>query len=352
MRRSVLALLLLSICGLAAPVARASCGSSSCPIDLHALGFADDARFVFDVSFQYINQNRLRHAKGDFENEHDELRTINRITTLQLTSVITPRFQFSIVAPYVSRTHEHVDRASGEEERWRFGAFGDASVQGRYRVFRALWLSAAVKLPTGAKHEMSLGPAPEEAEVTIQPGSGSTDVVVGATYQGGIIRDTALGGRRSPNIHRSSARVVTPGSNRVRAAPANCGSAIGSAMPMRGGTSSCRGPRTTSIGPLSASSAMCSGPLPCTSARIRPWNRDVERAHGSVGKARREGLALLHRQRAGDPQRMRKRHDGHRLVLTMLTCVDERSVGFEVGVLGLDARDGKPGDRGAIKRAS
>jgi hypothetical protein len=201
MRTRFLAPILLLTCWFAAPVARASCGSSSCPLDLHALGLTDTARFVLDLSFQYIDQDRLRHARGDFEIEHDELRTINRITTFQFSSLITPRFQLSVVAPYVGRSHEHIERESGDLERWRFGAFGDASVQGRYRVFRgssqngdSVWLSAAIKLPTGAKHEESLGPEPEEAEVTIQPGTGSTDVVLGATYQGGRVRNTGLGG--------------------------------------------------------------------------------------------------------------------------------------------------------------
>ncbi|MGZ8830947.1 MAG: hypothetical protein ACXW2Q_11295 [Thermoanaerobaculia bacterium] len=201
MRTRFLAPILLFACWFVTPVARAGCGSSSCPLDLHALGLTDTSRFVFDLSFQYIDQDRLRHASGDFEIEHDERRTINRITIFQFSSLITPRFQLSVVAPYVGRSHEHIERESGELERWRFGAFGDASVQGRYRVFRgsvqngdSLWLSAGIKLPTGAKHEESLGPEPEEAEVTIQPGTGSTDIVLGATFQGGIVRNAGVAG--------------------------------------------------------------------------------------------------------------------------------------------------------------
>jgi hypothetical protein len=174
-----------------AAAASASCGSSSCPLDLHALGLADNARLTLDLSFQFINQDRLRRQSGEFEIEHDELRTVNRLTTLLLMARVAPRLQLGFSAPFVSRTHEHVDRASGDPEQWHFGALGDVALQARYHAAPSLWLTAGVKLPTGARHETN---GEEEAEVTIQPGTGSTDVLVGATWQGGVLHDTAVGG--------------------------------------------------------------------------------------------------------------------------------------------------------------
>jgi hypothetical protein len=189
MQTRVLVSLLLSF--LCAASALASCGSSSCPLDLHALGLADSSRLVLDLSFQYIDQDHLRRQRGTFEIEHDELRTINRITTLQLSGRVTDRLQLSLTAPYVSRTHEHVEHASGDFEEWRFGALGDAAVQARYRISKSFWLSGGVKLPTGSRDETN---GQEAAEVTIQPGSGSTDLLLGATYQGGIVHDTGISG--------------------------------------------------------------------------------------------------------------------------------------------------------------
>lgn len=187
MRMSLLVLLSF----FCAAAAFASCGSSSCPLDLHALGLADNSRLVLDVSFQYIDQDRLRSQRGNFEIEHDELRTVNRLTTFLLMARVTPRLQLGFTAPYVSRTHEHVERASGDFEQWRFGALGDAALQARYRAAQSLWLTAGVKLPTGARHESN---GDEEAEVTLQPGTGSTDVTLGASWQSGIVRDTGIGG--------------------------------------------------------------------------------------------------------------------------------------------------------------
>lgn len=174
-----------------AAAASASCGSSSCPIDLHALGLADNSRLTLDLSFQFINQDRLRRQGGEFEIEHDELRTVNRLTTLLLMARVAPRLQLGLTAPWVSRTHEHIDRGSTDVEQWRFGALGDVALQARYHATQSLWLTAGVKLPTGARHETN---GQEEAEVTIQPGTGSTDVIVGATWQGGVLHDTAVGG--------------------------------------------------------------------------------------------------------------------------------------------------------------
>src|SRR5258708_18891865 len=137
MQTRVLVSLLLSF--LCAASALASCGSSSCPLDLHALGLADNSRLVLDLSFQYIDQDHLRRQRGTFEIEHDELRTINRITTFQLSGRVTDRLQLSLTTPYVSRTHEHVEHASGDFDEWRFGTLGGAAVQARYHVSQSIW---------------------------------------------------------------------------------------------------------------------------------------------------------------------------------------------------------------------
>lgn len=195
MRARILVLLLFSI----APQCFASCGSSSCPIDLHALGLTDASKLVADLSFQYIKQDRLRGRAP--ETEHHELQSINRVATLSLSYRATPSLVFVATAPYISRQHDHIDLASGEPEQWRFHDFGDASLQARWRAWRgespagsSFWLSGGAKFATGAPHEVSRGDDPEEGEVPIQPGSGSNDILLGATWQSGIMRETGLQG--------------------------------------------------------------------------------------------------------------------------------------------------------------
>jgi hypothetical protein len=194
MKRAVLSLFVL----LALPLrVFANCGSSSCPIELRPFSSIDRSPFVFDLSFQYIDQNRLRFGTrpgtfADAQTDHDEVQTINRITTAQFGWLITPRLQLSAIAPFVSRSHRHIDTGSSDLETWNFGALGDASLQAQFRTTRHLWLSGSVKLPTGRTDEIGTGD--EVAEVTIQPGTGSTDLTLGATYQSTFIRDTALAG--------------------------------------------------------------------------------------------------------------------------------------------------------------
>jgi hypothetical protein len=181
----------------------ASCGSSSCPIDLHALQFGD-GKFSLDLSFQYIDQDQprigsRRAAIGAIASDHDEIRTINRLAALQLNYSLNERFQIGVTLPYVSRSHEHFDEENARIERWNFAGVGDAVVQGRLRVFSSMdpahssiWLTGGVKLPSGSERE--IGSTGEDAEVTIAPGTGSTDALFGVTYQSGLLRNTALQG--------------------------------------------------------------------------------------------------------------------------------------------------------------
>jgi hypothetical protein len=191
--------LIVLLCFAFAPRLLASCGSASCPIDLHALGLTDASTLVADLSFQYIKQDRLRG--NAVETEHRELQTFNRVATLTLSYRVTPALQFVGTVPFISRQHDHVEVATGNPEEWRFHDFGDASLQARWRAWRgespvgsSFWLSGGVKLPTGAANEVSRGDDPEEGEVPIQPGSGSTDILLGATWQSGILRETSLQG--------------------------------------------------------------------------------------------------------------------------------------------------------------
>lgn len=182
----------------------ASCGSASCPLDLHALQSPSERGFTLDLSFQYIDQDQPRIGSrsasvGEIASDHDEVRTINRLAALQAGMPISKRLQLVVSAPFVSRSHQHVDATSGALDRWNFGGFGDVLVQGRYRLTQpsamkrsALWLTGGVKLPTGATHESSAGG--EDAEITITPGSGSTDVIAGLTWQSGFLRETSIGG--------------------------------------------------------------------------------------------------------------------------------------------------------------
>src|SRR3954453_407173 len=139
MRHAVAAVALLLLLSLSPEVARANCGSSSCPLDIHALQFGE-GKFSLELSFQYIDQDQPRIGSrraqiGAIPSDHDEIRTINRLATLQLNYSLSERFQMAVTLPYVSRPHEHFDDEDARIERWNFADVGDAAVQARLRLF-------------------------------------------------------------------------------------------------------------------------------------------------------------------------------------------------------------------------
>ncbi|HSP16077.1 MAG TPA: hypothetical protein VLV78_15130 [Thermoanaerobaculia bacterium] len=196
----VLSSFLVALC--LASSAEASCGSSSCPIDLNALNAPIAGQLGLDLSFQYINQNRLQigtrgASVGEIASDHDEMRTTNRITTAALAYAVSRDLQLSVSVPWISRSHTHLEGSLPES--WNLKALGDITLQSRYRLIAnnhatagGLWAIAGVKLPTGA-HDLRNAHG-ELAEVTLQPGSGTTDGIVGLSWQSGTRRSAAIAG--------------------------------------------------------------------------------------------------------------------------------------------------------------
>lgn len=194
----------LGFCGVLLSITslRASCGSSSCPLDLNALNAPIVGQVGFDLSWQYLDQNRpmigTRAARiGEIETDHAEVKTLNRVITGVLAYSPAKNLQVSATVPWMSRSHVHL--AENGRESWDLSGIGDISLQSRYRFVSGgqgaaagLWLITGIKLPTGAHDRRNK--AGEVAELPIQPGSGTTDGIVGLSWQGGTSRAMALAG--------------------------------------------------------------------------------------------------------------------------------------------------------------
>jgi hypothetical protein len=192
----------------------AGCGSSSCPLDLNHLNAPEARHFSLDLSLQYIDQDQPRAGTDNVEvgaipAHHDEVRTINRITTAALTWAASERLHVTATLPFVSRDHLHL--ASSHEhakfaaqhntvpESWDIRGIGDLSLVARAEVLprdptthSGLWLIGGLSLPTGS-HDVSNG-EDEVGELPIQPGSGTTDGIGGVAWQGGVVRRSAVQG--------------------------------------------------------------------------------------------------------------------------------------------------------------
>ncbi|MDA1107698.1 MAG: hypothetical protein O2845_04855 [Proteobacteria bacterium] len=128
-------------------------------------------------------------------NRDDEIeqRTLNRNWLLGVDHAFDTSWGVSAQLPVVSRSHEHLHAHHGETpepEAWSFSEIGDLRVVGRYQFARNPFESSSVgvnfglKLPTGRTTVANAGGT--RAERSLQPGTGSTDIVLGAFFNAPI----------------------------------------------------------------------------------------------------------------------------------------------------------------------
>jgi hypothetical protein len=181
---------------LAAQATFASCGSAYCTLNTNwdTQGLPSDPGTIrFDLRYEFINQNRLRSNKSPLSPENDtsdtlEQRTANRNLLASLDYTVSKDWAVSVAAPFVRRTHDHVSDPANNPafETWRFSKSGDARVLGYRRFadaedpFISYGLIVGVKLPTGTFRVRNNDAV--LAERSLQPGTGSTDLVWGGYY--------------------------------------------------------------------------------------------------------------------------------------------------------------------------
>ena len=190
----------LALVTIALPFAvSASCGSAFCMVntDWGVQGVWNHPGARLDLRYEYIDQHQPRDGTrdvgtGEIPRDHDEVSTVNRNFFATLDYGFSPEWGASVTLPWIDRSHRHVQDHGGEAvpESWSFSDLGDVRVIGRYQW--PLQGSAAdragvggvtfgVKLPTG-RTDTANGEG-EVAERTLQPGSGTTDALVGGYYR-------------------------------------------------------------------------------------------------------------------------------------------------------------------------
>ena len=180
--------------------ASASCGAAFCLVntDWTSQGTYAPDGIHFDLHYEYVDLDQPRHgtdrvAVGEIPRHHDEVETRNHNIMAALDWSFAPKWGVSFSLPYVDRYHLHIHNHHGEKlaETWDFREIGDARLQGRY-VDMAMaddasrmstWgVNFGVKLPTG-KFDVKNGEG-SEAERTLQPGTGTTDALLGVFWHG------------------------------------------------------------------------------------------------------------------------------------------------------------------------
>ncbi len=115
--------------------------------------------------------------------------TRNRVTTLGIDYSPSYAWGLDIQLPWVDRFHDTYDAGESDLSSSHSQSIGDLRVTARYQGFAANSRSGVqfgLKLPTGATDEMFLeGPvAGEPLDRGLQPGTGSTDLLLGAFRYG------------------------------------------------------------------------------------------------------------------------------------------------------------------------
>jgi len=179
--------------------AQAACGSSYCSLlnDRFALGTWDHVGWSADVRLEYVPQTRLKSGSHtiDASQVSDEdaverhTRNTNLVTTLERS--FDMNWSLALRVPVVHRDHLHdpIDETTGDlrlSERWRFTRLGDVQVLARWQDARqapdASWaVTGGLKLPTG-RHDVANADG-VRAERALQPGSGTTDAVLGVAWR-------------------------------------------------------------------------------------------------------------------------------------------------------------------------
>ncbi|MGA9162989.1 MAG: hypothetical protein WBZ31_00915 [Thiobacillus sp.] len=178
--------------------AMASCGSAFCSTntDWDAQTPWTENATQLDVRMEYINQDQLRAGRdkttaSGVVGEHDEIGTRNRNVIASLSHAVSSSVSLTLSVPVVSRDHSHIHNGEDgpELESWDFTRLGDVRALAYWRLDEAqsphdtsYGLVGGIKLPTGSTDERNA--AGEAAERSLQPGTGSTDLIVGGFASG------------------------------------------------------------------------------------------------------------------------------------------------------------------------
>lgn len=200
MRLTAVALGLLSLAVL--PVTALACSSCGCTLssDWVSQGMSSKPGLSVDLRYDFIDQTALRSGNQSATEpavpgtDEVEQRSTNRYTTLTLGYNINKAWGISLLLPYIDRSHSTIAPGDSDISTSHTRSPGDLKLVGRYQGFSDdadTGLLFGVKLPTG-RDDFLFNGGPQQGGLldrSLQPGSGSTDLLLGGFRFGSLNRD-------------------------------------------------------------------------------------------------------------------------------------------------------------------
>ncbi|MEO8342363.1 MAG: hypothetical protein ABI536_00965, partial [Gallionella sp.] len=171
-------------------------------------GLVNDDILRIDLRYSYANADTLRSGSRKIappqpngsDTEIENLRTTNQMLNLDLDYFVNTKWNAGLDVPLMMRDHTHTYDSSvfgPFVQQAKFTALGDVRMMGKYKFDSAehhagSGMSCGLKLPTGAinKTMTPSDPAnpgtPYALERSSQPGTGSTDLLLGTYYHSDI----------------------------------------------------------------------------------------------------------------------------------------------------------------------
>jgi hypothetical protein len=187
------------VCLSMAPAASWGCATCGCTLNADgAMGYSTMPGWRLSFEYDYIHQDQLRSGTRAIPGVPDgvelERDTLNRYLTVGVDYSPNTDWNIDLRIPYVIRTHS----TYGDYDPTaplppvsdsRSSSLGDIKLIGSYQGLLAtnnLGVQLGVKLPTGqygTDVKFRSGPASgSPLDASLQPGTGSTDIIVGAYY--------------------------------------------------------------------------------------------------------------------------------------------------------------------------
>jgi hypothetical protein len=211
------------------PLGANACATCGCSLSSDAAtGYSSEPGWRVDLQYSYIDQSQLRTGTtalseprvaaindngGSQEIEKD---TTNRYVTLGVAYSPSSDWNVNLQVPYIDRSHSTYGNATSDQltaanlSGSSFARLGDARLIGSFQGLiptEHFGLQFGVKLPTGdyggqnlltgaqvGRHPVYFSSGPNGAngqtiDTSLQPGTGSTDVIVGAYYYRAVSQD-------------------------------------------------------------------------------------------------------------------------------------------------------------------